>query len=45
MKTRTEAEMLALIVGFADADDRVRAVLMNGSRVNPNVVKDPFPGL
>lgn len=34
--------MLALIIGFAQADDRIRAVLMNGSRVNPNVVKDMF---
>jgi len=42
MKTRTEKEMLALIIGFAEADDRVRIVVMNGSRVNPNVVKDPF---
>ncbi|MDP7597327.1 MAG: aminoglycoside 6-adenylyltransferase [Pseudomonadales bacterium] len=42
MKTRTEKEMLALIIGFANVDDRVRTVLMNGSRANPNVVKDPF---
>jgi len=42
MKTRTEEEMLALIIGFANADDRVRVVLMNGSRVNPNIIKDPF---
>ncbi len=34
--------MLALIVGIAQADDRIRAVWMNGSRVNPNVVKDMF---
>ena len=42
MKTRTEAEMLALIVGFAQADDRIRVAVMNGSRVNPNVKKDIF---
>ena len=42
MKTRTKEEMLTLIIGFADADDRVRVVLMNGSRVNPSVIKDPF---
>ncbi|MCY3765392.1 MAG: aminoglycoside 6-adenylyltransferase [Gemmatimonadetes bacterium] len=42
MTTRTEDEMLALILGFARADDRIRAVLMNGSRVNPNAEKDIF---
>ena len=42
MKTRTEEEMLALITGFAEADDRIRAVLMNGSRVDPNAARDPF---
>lgn len=42
MKTRTEDEMLALIVGLAEADDRIRVVVMNGSRVNPNVARDPF---
>ena len=34
--------MLALILGFAQADDRIRVVVMNGSRVNPNVEKDIF---
>ena len=34
--------MVRLIIGFAEADDRIRAVLMNGSRVNPNVTRDPF---
>ena len=34
--------MLALIIGFAQADDRVRVVLLNGSRVNPNVESDMF---
>lgn len=33
---------MALILGFAEADDRIRVVLMNGSRVNPNVTPDPF---
>ncbi len=42
MRTRTEEEMLALILGFARADDRIRAVVMNGSRVNPNAEKDIF---
>ena len=42
MKTRTEKEMIGLIIGFARNDDRIRAVLMNGSRVNPNATKDIF---
>ena len=33
---------MALILGFAEADERIRAVVMNGSRVNPNVARDPF---
>jgi aminoglycoside 6-adenylyltransferase len=39
---RTEQEMLDLIIGVANKDERVRAVLMNGSRVNPNAPKDFF---
>lgn len=39
---RTEQQMLDLILQTAHQDDRVRAVLMNGSRVNPNVPRDPF---
>jgi aminoglycoside 6-adenylyltransferase len=42
VKTRTEEEMLALILGFAQGDDRIRVAVMNGSRVNPNVEKDIF---
>ncbi len=42
MRTRTEGEMMALILGFCKADERIRVVVMNGSRVNPNVVGDPF---
>lgn len=42
MTTRTEEEMLALILGFARADHRIRAVVMNGSRVNPNAGNDIF---
>jgi aminoglycoside 6-adenylyltransferase len=42
MKTRTEDEIMALILGFAEIDERIRVVLMDGSRVNPNVAKDPF---
>jgi len=39
---RSEAEMTALILGIAKADERVRAVLMNGSRANPNAPKDIY---
>lgn len=39
---RTEAEMMGLILGVAERDERVRAVVMNGSRVNPAVKRDPF---
>jgi aminoglycoside 6-adenylyltransferase len=39
---RSESEMLDLIVNTARNDDRVRAVIMNGSRVNPNAPKDCF---
>jgi len=37
---RTEQEMMDLILSIAKADERVRAVYMNGSRANPNVKKD-----
>lgn len=39
---RTEAEMYRLILEKARADERIRAVYMNGSRTNPNVPKDIF---
>ncbi len=39
---RTEKEMLDLIINTAIEDERIRAVIMNGSRVNPNVKKDCF---
>lgn len=39
---RTEHEMLDLILDIARSDDRIRAAIMNGSRVNPNVPRDPF---
>ena len=42
MKTRTEKEMIDLIIGFAQKDNRIRGVLMNGSRVNPSITKDIF---
>jgi aminoglycoside 6-adenylyltransferase len=39
---RSEEEMLALILGIAREDDRIRAVVMNGSRANPNAPRDRF---
>lgn len=39
---RSEEEMLGLILDYATDNDDVRAVIMNGSRVNPNAPKDRF---
>ncbi|PKM63275.1 MAG: aminoglycoside adenylyltransferase [Firmicutes bacterium HGW-Firmicutes-21] len=39
---RTEKEMFDLILGIAKADERVKAVLMVGSRANPNAPKDIY---
>lgn len=39
---RSEQEMLELIVETARADERIRAVIMNGSRANPNAPRDIF---
>jgi len=39
---RDEKTMYDLILDTARADDRVRAVYMNGSRTNPNAPKDVF---
>jgi aminoglycoside 6-adenylyltransferase len=39
---RSEREMLDLIINTARNDKRVRAVVMNGSRLNPNAPKDFF---
>ena len=39
---RTEQEMYDLILGFAKKDEYIRAVILNGSRVNPNVPKDKY---
>ncbi|KIL40305.1 aminoglycoside adenylyltransferase [Gordoniibacillus kamchatkensis] len=39
---RSENEMMELVVGFAQRDERIRAVAMNGSRTNPNAPKDMF---
>lgn len=39
---RSEHEMLDLIINTAQSDDRIRAVIMNGSRANPNAPRDIF---
>jgi aminoglycoside 6-adenylyltransferase len=39
---RSEKEMNELILGIARSDDRIRAVIMNGSRANPNAKPDIF---
>ncbi len=39
---RSERDMLDLILHTAQEDERIRAVIMNGSRANPNAPPDPF---
>ena len=39
---RSDNEMLELILNVAEQDDNIRAVIMNGSRVNPHAKRDPF---
>ena len=39
---RSEQEMLDLILDTARGDERIRVVIMNGSRINPNARRDPF---
>ncbi|REK71292.1 aminoglycoside 6-adenylyltransferase [Paenibacillus paeoniae] len=39
---RSEQEMMSLVLGMAENDERVRAVTLEGSRTNPNVPKDLF---
>lgn len=39
---RGEREMTALILDFAERDDRIRAVIMGGSRANPTAWRDEF---
>lgn len=39
---RSEHEMLQLILDTARGDERIRAVVMNGSRANPNAPRDFF---
>jgi len=39
---RSEQQMMALIMDTARNDERIRAVMMNGSRVNPSAKRDIF---
>ncbi len=39
---RTEEEVLNTILSVAQADNRIRAVIINGSRTNKKVIKDDF---
>jgi len=39
---RSEQKILELILNTAKNDDRIRAVIMNGSRANPNAPQDLF---
>lgn len=39
---RSEQEIFQLILDFADRDENIRAVVLNGSRANPNAKPDPF---
>ena len=39
---RNEEEIYGLFMDIAKADDRILAVYMNGSRMNPNVPRDIF---
>lgn len=39
---RSETEMMEQILAFARQDERIRAVGMEGSRLNPNAPKDEF---
>jgi len=39
---RSEKEMFDLILNYAKNDNNIRAVVMNGSRANPNAPKDLF---
>ena len=39
---RSEKEMMDLIISVAKTNERIRAVYMNGSRTNPNALKDKY---
>lgn len=42
INTRDEQTMMDMILRIAQDDDRVRAVIMNGSRASPGAAKDKF---
>lgn len=42
IELRTEEEVLNLVLNFANKDERIRVVGMEGSRINANVKKDMF---
>lgn len=39
---RSEQEMMDLLIGFAQHDPRIRLVMMEDSRTNPNIAPDHF---
>ena len=39
---RSEREMRSTILEMAESDDRIRSVILNGSRANPHAPRDPF---
>lgn len=39
---RNENDMYDMLVNIAQQDERIKAVYMNGSRTNKNVLKDIF---
>lgn len=39
---RSEQEMMELLVHFAEEDERIRLVTLEGSRTNPNIPSDAF---
>ena len=39
---RTETEMMSLIIDTAKSDERIRAVILNGSRADEYVTKDIY---
>ncbi|MFI3324814.1 MAG: aminoglycoside 6-adenylyltransferase [Clostridia bacterium] len=41
-KMRNEEQMMNLILNFAENNEKIRAVYMNGSRTNPNIKKDIY---
>ena len=39
---RTEQQMWQLILGYAEKNDKIRVVTLEGSRTNVNIPKDDF---